>query len=77
MAPDPLLPLLPLWLIVAGSLVAGVVAGILFERTTGSAAKRAATSGWRRASTIAALSFLTMGCGTSDEVITPYHWSTS
>jgi uncharacterized membrane-anchored protein YhcB (DUF1043 family) len=39
MAPD---PLLPLWLIVAGSLVAGVVAGILFERTTGSAAKRAA-----------------------------------
>ena len=35
-------PLLPLWLIVAGCLVAGVVAGILFERTTGSAAKRAA-----------------------------------
>jgi hypothetical protein len=35
-------PLLPLWLIVAGSLVAGVVAGILFERITGSATKRAA-----------------------------------
>ena len=39
MAPD---PLLPLWLIIAGSLVAGLVAGILFERTIGSAAKRAA-----------------------------------
>lgn len=35
-------PLLPLWLIVAGSLVAGVVTGILFERITGPATKRAA-----------------------------------
>jgi len=35
-------PLLPLWLIVAGSIVAGIVAGIVFERAAGSAAKRAA-----------------------------------
>jgi uncharacterized membrane-anchored protein YhcB (DUF1043 family) len=35
-------PLLPLWLIVAGSIGAGIVAGIVLERTTGSAAKRAA-----------------------------------
>jgi uncharacterized membrane-anchored protein YhcB (DUF1043 family) len=35
-------PILPLWLIVAGSIAAGIVAGILFERTLGSAAKRAA-----------------------------------
>ena len=35
-------PLLPLWLIVAGSIVVGVVAGMLFERANGSAAKRAA-----------------------------------
>ena len=35
-------PLLPLWLIVVSAIVAGVIAGILFERTNGSAAKRAA-----------------------------------
>jgi len=35
-------PFLPVWLIVAGSIIAGVVAGIVFERTTGSAAQRAA-----------------------------------
>ena len=35
-------PILPLWLIVAGSIVAGIVAGIVLERTIGSAAKRAA-----------------------------------
>ncbi len=35
-------PLVPIWLIVCGSIVVGVVAGMLFERTSGSAAKRAA-----------------------------------
>ncbi len=35
-------PLLPLWLLAIASLVAGAVAGVLFERTRGSAAKRAA-----------------------------------
>jgi uncharacterized membrane-anchored protein YhcB (DUF1043 family) len=35
-------PLLPLWLIVIASVVAGVVVGVLFERTRGEAAKRAA-----------------------------------
>jgi uncharacterized membrane-anchored protein YhcB (DUF1043 family) len=35
-------PFLPVWLIVAGSIIAGVIAGIAFERATGSAARRAA-----------------------------------
>src|SRR3990172_8617969 len=42
-----------------------------------SAARRVATSGCRSASAIAAFSFLTIGRGTLDDVITPYHWSTS
>jgi uncharacterized membrane-anchored protein YhcB (DUF1043 family) len=35
-------PLFPLWLIVITSIVAGAVVGVLFERTRGPAAKRAA-----------------------------------
>jgi len=35
-------PVLPAWLVVTASIVVGVVAAILFERTTGSAAKRVA-----------------------------------
>ena len=35
-------PLVPLWLIVTGSVAIGVCVGLLFERTRGSAAKRAA-----------------------------------
>ena len=35
-------PLVPLWLIVIGSVAVGVGAGLLFERTRGAAAKRAA-----------------------------------
>lgn len=35
-------PLLPLWLIVIASTVAGALVGIVFERTRGSAAQRAA-----------------------------------
>ncbi len=35
-------PLFPLWLLAIASVVAGVAAGVLFERTRGSAAKRAA-----------------------------------
>jgi uncharacterized membrane-anchored protein YhcB (DUF1043 family) len=34
--------LLPFWLVVAGCVVAGVVAGVLLERSFGAAAKRAA-----------------------------------
>jgi uncharacterized membrane-anchored protein YhcB (DUF1043 family) len=35
-------PLVPLWLIVIGSVAVGVGVGLLFERTRGAAAKRAA-----------------------------------
>jgi uncharacterized membrane-anchored protein YhcB (DUF1043 family) len=35
-------PILPFWLVVTGSIVVGVIGGILFERTTGAAARRAA-----------------------------------
>ena len=35
-------PLLPLWLVVIASVVAGVFIGVFFERTRGAAAKRAA-----------------------------------
>jgi uncharacterized membrane-anchored protein YhcB (DUF1043 family) len=35
-------PVVPLWLLVVGTLLAGVIAGILYERFAGTAAKRAA-----------------------------------
>jgi len=35
-------PVLPFLLVVIGTIIAGVAAGIIFERTTGSSAKRAA-----------------------------------
>ncbi len=35
-------PLLPLWLIAIASVVAGAIAGVLFERSRGAAAQRAA-----------------------------------